>query len=185
MCGGLPLPPPCPRIYGFVKAWRGAEAGPAEGEFDVSLAAPAGFPPCAVEGEQGQAPRGCGDSGSRTEGREAWPPSLCCLAPEDFWVGSLQVTPSAARPRSTPVWSFSSPPAFTHAGSSAWSAQCSVRTPPILADLASVPPAVGGILVTSPPSRQFQAVSSGSRPCHSPYQPLSQPCGMCLQMPLA
>ena len=45
VCGGLPLPPPGPGIYGFVKAWRGAEASPEVGGFDVNLAAPAGFPP--------------------------------------------------------------------------------------------------------------------------------------------
>lgn len=109
ICGGLLLPPPCPRIYGFVKARRGAEARPAVGEFDVGLAAPAGFPLCAVEGKPGRAPRGCGDSGSRTEGHEAWLPSLCCLAPEDFWVESLQVPPCLAGPQPTRVSGCTSP----------------------------------------------------------------------------
>lgn len=46
-----------------------------------------------MEGKPGQAPRGCGDSGSRTQGHEAWLPSLRCPAPEDFWAESLQVPP--------------------------------------------------------------------------------------------
>ena len=80
MCGGLPLPPPCLGIYGFVEAWRGAEARPVVGGFDVSLPAPAGFPPCAIQGEIGRALRGSGDSGSCAEGCGVWPPSLCWLA---------------------------------------------------------------------------------------------------------
>lgn len=68
MCGGPPLPLPA-GIYGFVKAQRGAAARPAVGGFDVSPAAPAGFPPSAVEGKLGRAPRGRSDSGHQGRGR--------------------------------------------------------------------------------------------------------------------
>lgn len=78
----------------------------------MSAGCPAGFPPCAIEGKPGQAPRGCGGSGSRTEGASGLASFLCCLAPEDFWVERLQATPSVAHPQPTHVPGFSSLLAF-------------------------------------------------------------------------
>lgn len=99
MCGGPPLPP-LVGIYGFVRARRGAAARPVVGGFDVSPAAPAGFPPSAVEGNPGQPLRGCSDSGHGRRGR-GLAAFFMSAAPEGVRVerhGGLQVTPLGSLP---------------------------------------------------------------------------------------
>lgn len=95
---GLPLPPPCPRIYGFVKARRGAEARPAVGEFDVSWL-PRWISALRNRGEAGPGPTGLRWLGVTHRGASGPASFLCCLAPEDFWVERLQATPWVAHPQ--------------------------------------------------------------------------------------
>lgn len=152
ICGGLPLPPRCPRIYGFVKAWRGAEARPAVGEFDVSWL-PRWISALRNRGEAGPGPAGLWWLRVTHRGASGPASFLCCLAPEDFWIEHHQATPSIAHPQPTCVPGCSSLLAFTHSGSSAWSSGacesatllCSLGICTIAA-LASVPPAVWGFL---------------------------------------
>ena len=158
MCGGLPRPQPGLGIYGFVKAWRGAEARPEVGGFGVSLAAPAGFLPRAVLGKTGPAARGRSDSGSRREGHGAWPPSLSQREPPDL---------SHLQPPS-----ISSLLTFTQAGPSARGPGGPGDTPAVLVALASVPPAVGRLALHPSPTR----------PAPRPYQPRPQSSGICPQM---
>lgn len=146
---GPPLPPPA-GIYGFVKARRGAAARPAEGGFDVSPAAPAGFPPCTAKGKPGRAPRGPGDSGHGGRGRGL--ASFLTSLRIPGWRGpGLQVPPSVAAACASPCpcpvlpqrGSLFQPPCFSLASPPARSGGCSGDVPPSLAALASVPPAPG------------------------------------------
>lgn len=154
---GPPLPPPA-GIYGFVKARRGAAARPAEGGFDVSPAAPAGFPPCAAEGKPGRAPRGRGDSGHGGRGR-GLASFLRSLRIRGWRGPGLQVPPSVEHP---PPASAPAPvlpqrarsSSFSLASPTARSGGCSGDVPPSLAAVASVPPAPG-----RPPARQPGAPS--------------------------
>lgn len=143
MCGGRPLPPPCPRIYGFVKARRGAEARPAVGGFDVS------WPPRWVSALRNGGKAGPGPAGllrlrvTHTGGSR---PDLLPLLSGPRGLLGFQATPSVAHlqlmhvlasPGFWPLPTQVPLPGVREA----------VKVPPTFATLASAPPAVWGFLL--------------------------------------